>query len=421
MYTYINTIYKDKGNFMKLRFKIKRMLAILLSTAAALSIAALCACGNGGNSNNGGGNGGNEHTCEYDKGVVEKEASCTEDGIKRITCKICGKTIKITVDGGHKYGDWVIVTPADCANEGQESKTCKSCGGTVTRVIERTQHSFDENVPTDEEYHRAGCNDCGEGQYGEHDMKNGRCTECGYETGDTLGLEFESWIEEGYMLTGIGYNAGAKQIKIPATYKGLPVIAINDNAFDESQLLKSIIIPAGVRFVYNSIGEYPNPFAVCSYLEEIIVDEDNQTFSSDNGVLFSKDKKILYRIPMAVEEFTVPEGVTEIADGAFYGCGALKKISLPQTLVKIGKKAFENCRELVEITIPQSVELIDEYAFNNTSLLNATFEYIYYDAKGFNKYAMLGSLLKSSSTAASYLKNKYASYSFIKVDPPSVN
>ena len=124
---------------------------------------------------------------------------------------------------------------------------------------------------------------------------------------------------------------------------------------------------------------------------------------------------------MEVEEFTVPEGVTEIANGAFYGCGALKKISLPQTLVKIGKKAFENCRELVEITIPQSVELIDEYAFNNTSLLNATFEYIYYDAKAFNKYAMLGSLLKSSSTAASYLKNKYVSYSFIKVDPPSEN
>ena len=117
----------------------------------------------------------------------------------------------------------------------------------------------------------------------------------------------------------------------------------------------------------------------------------------------------------------LPEGVTEIANGAFYGCGALKKISLPQTLVKIGKKAFENCRELVEITIPQSVELIDEYAFNNTSLLNATFEYIYYDAKAFNKYAMLGSLLKSSSTAASYLKNKYVSYSFIKVDPPSEN
>ena len=85
------------------------MSAILLQTAAALSAAALCACGNGGNGNNG----GNEHTCEFDKGVIEKEASCTEDGIKRVTCKICGKTIKITVDGGHKYGDWVIVIPAD--------------------------------------------------------------------------------------------------------------------------------------------------------------------------------------------------------------------------------------------------------------------------------------------------------------------
>lgn len=289
------------------------------------------------------------------------------------------------------------------------------CKDKITQPIGKDEHDFDVCVAFDYWGHNRECKNCSEQQMLEHNMENGRCSDCGYEDGDTCGLEFESFLD-GYMLKGAGYDSALREIKIPATYKGLPVIAINYNALDELYLLESITIPAGVSFIYN-IGELPNPFCSSNYLKEIIVNENNEHFSSENGVLFNKDKTIIYRVLTDTETFTVPDGVTEIAEGAFYNSYPLKSVIFPKNLTKIGKKAFKNCRNLCDVTIPESVELIEEYAFDGCSALkNVTFEHIRYDAKAFNQSAFLGDLLKSSSTAASYLTKKYVNYKFIKVD-----
>lgn len=405
----------------KFGFVAKRASAILLSALTVLSAAAFSACGENGTGGTIGGNngGGNTHTCEFDKGVVEKEATCTQDGVKKVTCKTCGKSMRLTIEGGHQYGDWIVETGADCVHEGQKSQTCKVCNDKITQPIERTEHDFYPCVATDEQYHNKECKDCGEHQYGQHDMKDGRCSDCGYEDGDTCGLVFESFLE-GYMLKGAGYDSALRNIKIPATYKGLPVIAINYNALDEFYLLESITIPAGVRFIYN-IGELPNPFCSSNYLKEIIVNENNEHFSSENGILYNKDKTVIYRVaPLDFTTFTVPEGVTEIGNGAFYSCVYLESIKFTNNLTKIGEKAFKNCRNLSDVTIPQSVELIDSYAFDGCdSLKNVTFEHTRYDAEGFNQSAILGNLLASSSTAASYLTKKYVSFRFVKKEQDS--
>lgn len=44
--------------------------------------------------------------------------------------------------------------------------------------------------------------------------------------------------------------------------------------------------------------------------------------------------------------------VTEIGEGAFYGCDNLIKITVPDNVTSIGKGAFQGCEALVEITLP---------------------------------------------------------------------
>lgn len=79
---------------------------------------------------------------------------------------------------------------------------------------------------------------------------------------------------------------------------------------------------------------------------------------------YNYDGTILNRLPEEYDGmFEVPEGVTEIADGAFMDCQSLSAITLPSTLTKIGEYAFKRCESLQTITIPDSVTEIGQAAF----------------------------------------------------------
>lgn len=64
-------------------------------------------------------------------------------------------------------------------------------------------------------------------------------------------------------------------------------------------------------------------------------------------------------------EFTVPYGVTKIADNAFLNCGDLKKVILPDTIKSIGNFAFARCTRLTEIIIPENVTSIGNDSFSS--------------------------------------------------------
>lgn len=65
-------------------------------------------------------------------------------------------------------------------------------------------------------------------------------------------------------------------------------------------------------------------------------------FESENGVLFSKDKKTIYRLPTAYDatSYTVPNSVTKIDDNFAYGNIKVKTINVPDSVTLIGKNAF---------------------------------------------------------------------------------
>ena len=150
-------------------------------------------------------------------------------------------------------------------------------------------------------------------------------------------------------------------VEIP---NGLTSIGVG--AFSGCSSLTSITIPDGVT----SIGK--RAFENCSSLTSITVDEENDNFFSDNGVLFNKKGTVLICCPNAKSgEYIIPDSVTSIENNAFEYCHLLTSVTIPNSVTSISDHAFYMCVSLMSITIPNNVESIGQWAFSECSSLTS--------------------------------------------------
>lgn len=70
-------------------------------------------------------------------------------------------------------------------------------------------------------------------------------------------------------------------------------------------------------------------------------------------------------------EFSIPDYVTRIENGAFENWDDLTSISIPSSVKSIGKNAFKDCTNLTKIDIPDSVTSIEEGAFSGCDALTS--------------------------------------------------
>ena len=59
----------------------------------------------------------------------------------------------------------------------------------------------------------------------------------------------------------------------------------------------------------------------------------------------------------------MPESVTNIGEGAFWGCESLTSITIPESVTSIGSGTFNGCSGLTSLTLPDGITSIGEYAF----------------------------------------------------------
>ena len=173
---------------------------------------------------------------------------------------------------------------------------------------------------------------------------------------------------------GVLFNKGRMELlrypegKPGETYR-IPdgVKHIEKHAFEDCSSLTSIVIPDGVTELEEGA------FDSCPNLVSIEVAADNPCYSSQDGVLFNKDKTELLRYPKDKpdETYRIPDGVKHIGEYAFDDCSSLTSIIIPDGVEHIGEYAFDNCSGLTSIIIPDGVTVLGEGAFRACSGLTS--------------------------------------------------
>ncbi len=213
---------------------------------------------------------------------------------------------------------------------------------------------------------------------------------------ESITLPFVGSSLDGTTDNHFGYIFGASSYsqndtEVPESLKNVVITNatnIKKNAFRYCMNLESITIPKSVI----NIGV--DVFSGCNKLLNVIVDVQNENFSSVDGVLFNKQKTELIYYPLGKGKintlYTVPDSVISIRDKAFYNCIGLMNIEIPQGIKNIGNYAFYGCENITNIKTSDSLVNIGEYAFYGcTKLENITTlgkitninNYAFYDCK----------------------------------------
>lgn len=152
----------------------------------------------------------------WDQGTITKKATCTENGEKTYHCtdEGCDKTWIETIPAtGHSWDNGKVTKEATCKEEGSKTYTCSICGDTKTEAIPKKDHTWDEGkvtkkaTCTEDGLKVYTCKSCGETkeevlkatghQHTElRNEKNATCTEEGY-SGDIYCTDCGELIKKG--------------------------------------------------------------------------------------------------------------------------------------------------------------------------------------------------------------------------------
>ncbi len=114
---------------------------------------------------------------------------------------------------------------------------------------------------------------------------------------------------------------------------------IDSGAFYNCSKLASVDIPASVK----EIGTYA--FGKCVGIKRYNVDCNNSNYCSEDGVLYSKGKDILYNLPACIEKFTIPDSVLRLDIAAFRNCEKLTSIEIPKCIFQAElARIFHGCK-----------------------------------------------------------------------------
>lgn len=335
--------------------------------------------------------------------VKEVKKTCTTDGnIAYYMCPICNKYFSdekgkieinpdsISIPKSHTIYRYSGLKPT-CQQEGyQDYEKCLYCEFTTYQKLDKVDHSFVLGV----------------------------CSMCQLANNSVFKLSLNE-DKNGYIIDGV-YNKTFATITIPDTYNGLPIVKINDQAFEKCRNIETINIPSTIKeiginaffncqnlvkifipknveiiqsgafnlcsnlVIYcetnNTPDTWSNQWNYSNLISYFNVKEDEILIIDDVQYLIQNDEAIITKYTSSKNIFNIDQitiglnkyPVTKIGKEAFKNT-AIKEITMPNTIIEIGDEAFSNCTKLQSITTSNKLEKISNNAFNGCSQLTNIF------------------------------------------------
>ena len=211
---------------------------------------------------------------------------------------------------------------------------------------------------------------------------------------DGLPKEFFPWGKDAFILNGVRYKPDWDFYR-----KGDALLVVTDPYSNEDQIaiddsIQTVKIPAKIEhygYVYevskctSSFKQFPSlkrlelPSTIKSVdiekiksLQEVVVDNGNTDFLTDDGMLFEfkEEELVLLGVPRGrdIKRLVVPDGVVIIAEGACRNHPFIEEVVLPDSVKKIEKEAFASCSQLREVHLGKGVEKIGVESFAYTAI-----------------------------------------------------
>ena len=128
----------------------------------------------------------------------------------------------------------------------------------------------------------------------------------------------------------------------------------------------SLTIPKEVTHggVTYTVRGIERPYKWGKTLQSVSVASDNEFLSSQDGVIFNKDKTVLlgYLPGKPDASYTVPASVIKLEKHSFRNVAALTSVTLPNGLKTIGDLTLYDCKNLVALNLPSSLEYIGDWS-----------------------------------------------------------
>jgi hypothetical protein len=189
----------------------------------------------------------------------------------------------------------------------------------------------------------------------------------------------ESAFESNFSLASIAIPFNVQSIGARAFYdtRALTSVTFEDecqlesigNQAFQSAAFSSITLPATVE----TIGEHI--FTSAQSLTSINLVAGNTHFQIQNDALLSSDGTRYIAYPARLGSPVIPDTVTYIESGAFYGNGNIATITFPESIQEIGAAAFAGNVSLYEINFYGDVPIGGVDALNSFAYFGGTLRY----------------------------------------------
>ena len=179
-------------------------------------------------------------------------------------------------------------------------------------------------------------------------------------------------IKEG--VTEIGAYA-FQGCKVDSIYIANTVVSLHSEVFKNCPLIEAIYLPASLRNF--------SPIRDCPQLKRVEVDPRNEFFTSEDGILFNKDKSRLECYPEGKTDLTVyaiPPEVTRIHWYPFEGNKTIKQITIPGNIRQV-----ESVLK-IESFIPNLEEVYYPDGCDISKVKTEKVKFIPYDPNTFDEY-----------------------------------